>query len=37
MQRALRHVFKRGIHHDLLLVQFALRTAVDHGGEQRDA
>ncbi len=34
---ALRHVFNCGIQHDLLLVQFALRTAVDHGGDQRDA
>ena len=33
----LRHVFERGIQHDFLPVKFALRAAIDHGGQQRHA
>ena len=33
--KSLRHVVERGVEQDLLLMEFALRAAVDHGRQQR--
>ena len=33
--KSLRHVVERGVEQDFLLMEFALRAAVDHGRQQR--